>query len=49
MGMIFDESVETLELNRLEPVTPSKVLVIHAAALRSGSDQKMLHKENADT
>lgn len=49
MGMIYHESVETLEINRLEPATPSKVLVIHAAALRSVSNQKkMLHKENAE-
>ena len=49
MGMISHESVETLEINRLEPATPSKVLVIHAAALRSVSNQKkMLHKVNAD-
>ncbi len=49
MGMISRESVKTLEINRLEPATPSKVLVIHAAALRSVSIQKkMLHKENAD-
>lgn len=45
MGMISHESVETLEINRLEPATPCKVLVIHAAAaLRSVSNQeKMLH------
>ena len=48
MAMISHESFETLEINRLGPARPSKVLVTHARALRSVSNQKnMLHKENA--
>ena len=49
IGMISHESVETPEINRLEPTTPSKLLVIHAAALSSVSNQKkVLRGENAD-
>ena len=49
MGKNFYESIGTLEMNRLEPATPDKVLITHAATLRSVSNQnKMLHKENAD-
>ena len=46
--MTSHESVETLEINILEPTTPSKLLVIHAVVSRSVSNQKkVLHRGNA--
>ena len=48
IGIISHESVEILEINILEPTTPSKLLVIHAVVSRSVSNQKkVLHRGNA--
>lgn len=47
IGINPQESTEALDINRLELITPSKLLVTHAAALRPGSNQKkVLHREH---